>query len=105
MGTLDATLTGTYIGGAVGGLMGLTVFLDVVDANAAPNGQELPDFANVDESLVTVQFTMQNRWEVVCINNNKDVFYYRDPEGNLHTEMPDREQRARSGSHKSATAP
>merc|ERR1711881_381480 len=35
--TLDATLTGTYIGGAVAGYMALqTIVLDVVDANAAP---------------------------------------------------------------------
>merc|ERR1711959_590971 len=32
--------------------------------------------------------TYRNGWEQVYINNNKEVLYYRDPEGKLHTKLP-----------------
>merc|ERR1712167_436857 len=64
--TLDATLTGTYIGGAVAGYMALqTIVLDVVDANAAPiAGQVDANAAPIEGQEVSVDGTLAGQEKV-----------------------------------------
>merc|ERR1712167_343381 len=80
---LTVTVLTPVIFNSVDGDIMTHVWMYVIPATAGVLG--LPAFW---PRKVTVINTYRNGWEQVYIDNNKEVLYYRDPEGKLHTKLP-----------------